>query len=107
MKKKEYIGMKQLMVAAALVAVACGCITVNKNDGGESDLRTKICKDIVHEKLSVSDKTVSAQDEVQCLFGFICWGSTATHSADQAEFSGFGMKARAKNGQEWRLCKCV
>ncbi len=96
--------MKKLMMATAVAALACGCISVNKNDGGESDLRTKICKDIVHEKLSVANTPVSAQDEVQCLFGFICWGSSATHHADQAEFSGFGMKARAKNGAYANAC---
>ena len=102
--KKGKQTMKKLMMAVAVAALACGCISVNKNDGGESDLRMKVCKDIVHEKLSVADQTVSAQDQVQCLFGFICWGSTATHHADQAEFSGFGMKAAAKNGAYANAC---
>ena len=96
--------MKKLMMAAALAALACGCVSVNKNDGGESDLRARVCKDIIHEKLSVADNKVSASDEIQCLFGFICWGSTATHHADQAEFSGFGMKAAAKNGAYANAC---
>ena len=96
--------MKKLIMAAAVAAMACGCVCVNKNDGGESDLRARICKDVIHEKLTVSDQTVSAQDQVQCLFGFICWGSTATHRADQAEFSGFGMKAKAENGAYAKAC---
>ena len=96
--------MKKLMMMAAVAMVVCGCVTVNKNDGGESDLRQKVCKDIIHEKISVAEQTVSAQDQVQCLFGFICWGSTATHHADQAEFSGFGYKAAAKNGAYANAC---
>ena len=97
--------MKKLMMATAIAALACGCVSVHKNDGGESDLRTRICKDVIHEKLTVSDKQVSAEDQVQCLFGFICWGSTATHVADQAEFSGFGKFAKAKNGAYANACE--
>ena len=37
--------MKKLMMAAALAALACGCVTVNKNDGGDACLKPKICKD--------------------------------------------------------------
>ena len=108
--------MKKLIMSAALAAVACGCVTVNKNDGGESDLRMKICKDIIHEKVSVGDKQNSAMDNIHCLFGFICWGSTATHDADLAEGSGdtakfFGLMAaplnpmqKAKNGAYANAC---
>ena len=42
--------MKKLIMTAALAAVACGCITVNKNDGGESDMKTKICKMSMKQK---------------------------------------------------------
>ena len=97
--------MKKLMMAAALAALACGCVSVNKNDGGESNLRAKVCKDVIHEKLSVADNKVTASDEIQCLFGWICWGSTATHTADQTdELFGFGMKAKAKNGAYANAC---
>ena len=96
--------MKKLMAVAMVAAVACGCISVQKNDGGNSDLRPELVKDKVHEKLVASDQTVSAENEVQCLFGFICWGSTATHVADQSEFSGFGMVAKAKNGAYANAC---
>jgi len=95
--------MKKLMFAAMVAAVACGCVTVNKNDGGNSDLQPAVAKDVIHEKLSVADKTVSAQDQVNCLFGIFCWGSTATHVCDQSEF-GFGMKAKAKDGAYANAC---
>lgn len=74
--------MKKIMIGAVIAAVACGCVSVNKNDGGNACRRPCIAKDIVHEKFTVSDKVVTAQDNVNCLFGLICWGSTATHTAD-------------------------
>lgn len=97
--------MKKLITAAAIAAIACGCISVNKNDGGESNMKMKVCKDIVHEKISVSDKQVSAQDQVHCLFGLITWGSSATHTADLTDdlFS-FGMQVKAKNGAYANAC---
>lgn len=74
--------MKKLMMAATIAAIACGCVSVNQNDGGNACRKPCIAKDIVHEKFTVAQNTVSAQDQMNCLFGFICWGSTATHTAD-------------------------
>lgn len=95
--------MKKLMLIS-LAALAAGCIAVNQNDGGNSCRKPCIAKDIVHEKFTVSSDTVSAQDEVQCLFGFICWGSTATHTADEVPFMGFGPSAKARNGAYANAC---
>jgi len=97
--------MKKLMAAALVAAVACGCVTVNKNDGGESNMRVKIVKDVLHEKYTVGETTVSASDEIQCLFGFICWGSSATHIADTTdEIIPVGMIPKAKNGAYANAC---
>ena len=74
--------MKKLMIGAAIAAIACGCISVNQNDGGNACRKPCIAKDIVHEKFTVATNAVSAQDQMNCLFGFITWGSTATHTAD-------------------------
>ena len=74
--------MKKLMIGAAIAAIACGCVSVNQNDGGNACRKPCIAKDIVHEKFTVAKNTVSAQDQLNCLFGFITWGSTATHTAD-------------------------
>ena len=74
--------MKKLIVGAAVAAIACGCVSVNQNDGGNACRRPCIAKDIVHEKFTVGQKTVSAEDNINCLFGWICWGSSATHLAD-------------------------
>lgn len=92
-------------MTAAIAAVACGCITVNKNDGGESNMKVKVCKDMIHEKIAVEDKQITAQDQIHCLFGFICWGSSATHVADQTDdlFS-LGMQVKAKNGAYANAC---
>ena len=74
--------MKKLIVGAAVAAIACGCVSVNQNDGGNACRRPCIAMDIVHEKFTVDQKTVSAEDNINCLFGWICWGSSATHHAD-------------------------
>ena len=74
--------MKKLMIGAVVAAVACGCVSVNQNDGGNACRKPCIAKDIVHEKFTVGDKTVSSEDNINCLFGWICWGSSATHIAD-------------------------
>ena len=74
--------MKKIMIGAVIAAIGCGCITVNQNDGGDACRRPCVAKDIVHEKFQVSDTAVTAEDQLNCLFGLICWGSTATHTAD-------------------------
>ncbi|MGN1325927.1 MAG: hypothetical protein ACI4YA_06285 [Candidatus Spyradenecus sp.] len=97
--------MKKVLSILALAALASGCITVNKNDGGESGMTMPIIKDIIHEKITVADTPVSAQDEVQCLFGIICWGSSATHVADVTdELVPFGALVKAKNGAYANAC---
>jgi hypothetical protein len=97
--------MNKLIMIVAVAALAGGCITVNKNDGGESNMKMKVCKDVIHEKVSVGDKQVTAQDQVHCLFGLICWGSSATHIADQTDdLFAFGAQVKAKNGAYANAC---
>ena len=98
--------MKKIMICAVITAIAGGCISVNQNDGGNACRKPCIAKDIVHEKFTVSDKTVSAQDQLNCLFGFICWGSTATHFADAVCGQGSFVNAvgKAKNGAYANAC---
>ena len=95
--------MKKLMTTVALAAIACGCITVNKNDGGNSCLKQGTIKDKVHLKYELGNDRVQASDQLNCLFGFICWGSTATHKADQGE-CGFGADSKVKNGAYANAC---
>jgi len=107
--------MKGLLTAAALAVIACGCVSVHKNDGGESNLCPPVVKDAVYEKYQVGP-TVEAADEVQCLFGLICWGSSATHVADQAEAEeagpvgkllNFGGTNKAKTGAYANACEAA
>ena len=97
--------MKKVLSILALAALASGCITVNKNDGGESGMAMPIVKDTIHEKITVANTPVAAADEVQCLFGLICWGSSATHVADVTdELVPFGAIVKAKNGAYANAC---
>ena len=96
--------MKRLMAGAVIAAVACGCVSVNKNDGGYSLTDNPVAKDIVHEKLAVQQTQVSGSDTIHCLFGFITWGSTATHWADVCEATLPTMTDVAKNGAYANAC---
>ena len=99
--------MNKILVGVAIAAAACGCVSVNQNDGGNACRRPCIAKDIVHEKFTVADKPVTAQDNINCLFGFICWGSSATHTADavcgQSSFIPNALD-KAKNGAYANAC---
>lgn len=96
--------MKKLMVVAVLAAMASGCISVNKNDGGDACLRPCIVKDKVHEKYEVGTTPVTATESLNVLFGFITWGKTATHKADAAPFAWFDKVGEAKNGAYANAC---
>ena len=73
-----------MLTIAALCALTAmtGCITVNKNDGGESGMRIPMSQDVIHEQVTVDKTPVTAQDEVKCLFGLITWGSSDSNVAD-------------------------
>ena len=98
--------MKRIIIGAAIAALACGCVSVRQNDGGNACRKPCIAKDIVHEKFTVSDKTVTANDQINCLFGFISWGSTATHFAEAVCGQGPFINAvtKAKNGAYANAC---
>ena len=89
--------MKKTMICAVIAAIACGCVSVNQNDGGNACRKPCIAKDIVHEKFTVSAQTVSAQDRLNCLFGFI-----ADAVCGQGPF--LNATAKAKNGAYANAC---
>lgn len=95
--------MNKLMFVALVASIACGCTTVNKNDGGSEVRDPWTAQDVIHEKFEVSNDMVEGSDTIQCLFGFITWGSTASHISDVVPF-GFGGVAKAKNGAYANAC---
>ena len=97
--------MKKLMMFSALAVASAlvGCTTINKNDGGNSCLRPQVIKDGMQIKYDVGEAKVSGTDQINCLFGFICWGSTASHVCDQSEGSLFGNDI-VKNGAYANAC---
>ena len=106
--------MKKLMMCSLLAAMAAGCITNYKNDGGDADLKPTIVRDVAYEKYDVSDTTVTYTE--QCIgilplpFGhsnLITVGGTANHLADNVERQGFAQESimRAKNGAYAAACE--
>ena len=104
--------MKKLMMTAALAALACGCITNFKNDGGDACLKPAIAKDIVHEKYTVDQNPVTAAESLTYInFGLfnVSWGGTATHFADNApigavRWTGLTPQQKAQNGAFANAC---
>ena len=97
--------MKKIMMAAVLVALASGCISVHKNDGGDDYLTPGIVKDAVYEKYEVGTTPVTATESLNVLFGWISWGRTASHFADEAPFQFFDKIGMVKNGAYANACE--
>lgn len=104
--------MKKLMSLGLVAAVASGCVTNFKNDGGDSCLRPEIVKDRVYEKFEVSDKTVTATEQSIGILPFGVWncfnvGGMAKHYADNVEKRGFTQESilRAKSGAYALACE--
>lgn len=106
-ERKKVMKKASMLTIAALCALSAmtGCITVNKNDGGESGMRIPVSQDVIHEQITVDKTPVTAQDEVKCLFGLITWGSSASHVADVTDdLVPFGASVKAKNGAYANAC---
>lgn len=104
--------MKKLIMVAALAVAAAGCVTNYRNDGGDSDLKPTIVRDVVYEKYDISDKPVQASE--QCIgilpFGLVnmfTLGGMAKHLADNVEKQGYAQTSimRAKNGAYALACE--
>ena len=96
--------MKKLVMAAAVAAVACGCVSIHKNDGGEACLKPTVAKDIVHEKYDVGTTPVTATESLNVVCGIIKFGKTATHIADAAPVGFFDTLGLVKNGAYANAC---
>ena len=101
--------MKKLMVIAVLGAIASGCVSKYKNDGGDADLRPTIVRDIAYEKYDISNKTVSSTDQRVGIFGILTVGGLASHYADNVDqgFSPIPTLAKAKNGAYAAACEAA
>ena len=95
--------MDKLMMGVAIAAVACGCVSTNKNDGWDPRMAPPIAQDKVHIKYEVEKQQVKASDEMHCLFGLFCWGSSSSHSCDQGE-GGSSLSDKVKNGAYANAC---
>ena len=100
--------MKKLLAVAIVASVACGCVSVNKNDGGTNCLKPAVVKDAVYEKYDISDKPVTAKAQALGICGFIIIGDAeATHWADNVEGSSRFMRTTtmAKNNAYSKACE--
>ena len=105
--------MKKLMMVTALAALATGCVTNYRNDGGDSDLKPTIVRDVAYEKYDISDKTVQASEQcigILPLFtggNLFTIGGMAQHLADNVEKQGYAQASimRAKNGAYALACE--
>ena len=105
--------MKKLTFVAVAAALA-GCVSVNKNDGGNEIVQPDIfTRDAVQVSYNLNQTPVSATEKLQWInLGFIAfsWGGTADHWADFAPvglklpFFGPSLTDVAKNGAYAKAC---
>ena len=100
--------MKKLLAVALVATVACGCVCVNKSDGGTACLRPTILKDAVHEKYTISETPVTAKATAVTILGFITIGDPeVTHWSDNVDGNVyfFGAAGIAKNAAYSKACE--
>ena len=74
--------MKKLIMGIGLAALAAGCQSVYKNDGGDAYLCPEIVRDVAYEKYDVKSTPVESVDNRVGIFGFFVLGGLAGHYAD-------------------------
>ncbi|MBP5319563.1 MAG: hypothetical protein J6334_01140 [Kiritimatiellae bacterium] len=104
--------MKRLMMVAAAAALVSGCVTNYKNDGGEADLKPRIVRDIAYEKYEISDKPVTASEQIVGILPAGAWnmftvGGMSQHLADDVVQQGYTQTSitRAKSGAYALACE--
>lgn len=95
--------MKKLVFGAVLAALASGCISVYKNDGGNSNKKLEVAQDFIHTKYEVKNEKVKATDSGHQV---LLWtfGSMADHIADASEGPRCGIVGYVKNGAYAQAC---
>ena len=97
--------MKKLIMLLGVAAVAAGCTSVYKNDGGEADLCPTIVRDIAYEKYDIKSTPVESFDKRLWVLG-MDFGAKPDHYADNAPggfFAGHWID-RAKNAAFANAC---
>lgn len=104
--------MKKLIGAVVLAAIASGCVTAYRNDGGDMNLKPEIVRDRVYEKYELSDKPVTVTEQSIGIlpFGLVNMfnvGGMARHYSDDVEHKGFTQESirRAKSGAYAMACE--
>ena len=100
--------MKKIMMALGLVALAAGCASQYKNDGGEAKLCPTIVRDIAYEKYDIKSTPVESVDN-RVAIGPIVFGGIAGHIADDAPGGWFDRRVVqvAKNGAYAAACEAA
>ena len=101
--------MKKIMIGVALAALAAGCKSTYKNDGGDADLRPTVVRDIAYEKYDVKSTPVESTDRRIAILGLFVIGDTPDHYADNAPKGWFDNKlvAASKNAVYANACKAA
>ena len=104
--------MNKLMIVATLAAMAAGCVTNHKNDGGDADLKPQIVRDIAYEKYDISEQPITAVDQKVGIFpfgmsNFLTVGGLANHLADNVEVDQWTQESirYAQNGAYASACE--
>lgn len=104
--------MKKLLITVLLGALATGCVTHFKNDGGDDNLRPTIVRDIAYEKYDISDKPVTFTEQRVGILPVGAWnwftvGGVAKHIADDVDNDFYLQESirLAKNGAFAGACE--
>lgn len=100
--------MKKLIMFLGIAAIAAGCTSVYKNDGGEANLCPTIVRDIAYEKYDIKSTPVESTDKRVFVLG-IDFGDPPDHYADAAPgayFTGMWVD-RAKNAAFANACRAA
>lgn len=100
--------MKKVIMFLGVAAVAAGCTSVYKNDGGEATLCPTIVRDIAYEKYDIKSTPVESIDKRTFVLG-MDFGDQPDHYADCAPGSFFSGKwvDKSKNAAFANACKAA
>ena len=100
--------MKKLIMSLGIAALAAGCTSVYKNDGGEATLCPTIVRDVAYEKYDIKSTPVESTDKRVFVLG-MDFGDKPDHYADCAPGNYFTGKwvDKSKNAAFANACKAA